>query len=61
MKSLITRMNNLTKLMRIILIVLVMALAACSKAQVQSALCNATEADMITCSKIREKSKLRGD
>ena len=54
-------MSNLTKLMRIILIVLVMALAACSKAQVQYALCNATEADMITCSKIREKSKLRGD
>ena len=61
MKSLITRMSNLTKLMRIILIVLVMALAACSKAQVQSALCNATEADMITCSKIREMSKLRSD
>ena len=61
MKSLITRMNNLTKLMRIILIVLVMALAACSKTQVQSALCNATEADMITCSKIREMGKLRSD
>ena len=54
-------MSNLTKLMRIILIVLVMALAACTKAQVQSALCNATEADIITCSKIREISKLRSD
>ena len=47
--------------MRTILIALVMALAACSKAQVQTALCNATEADMITCSKIREMSKLRSD
>ena len=47
--------------MRAILIMLVMTLAACSKAQVQSALCNATEADMITCSKIREMGELRSD
>ena len=42
--------------MRTILIALLMTLGACSMPHIQSALCNATEADMITCSEIRELS-----
>ena len=34
-----------------------MTLGACSVPQVQSVLCNATEADMITCSEIVRLSK----